>query len=90
MTSANPEKRAETQMNEIQNSDVPSDKKDKCSTCGATSASEAWNMCNAGSEAVCYGLTLFPVYVRIGRVECGAVGAESLHGAALDSTQKSA
>ena len=76
-------------MNEIRNPDGSSDNKDKCRTCGAASAAEAWDKCNASGDAHCYGLLLFPVDVRIGRVECAAVGAEAIDGTERNSTQKS-
>jgi hypothetical protein len=60
----------------------------RCATCGATSAAEAWDMCNADGKAVCYGIALFPVDVRIGRIECGAVRTNAV-GGLLDATQKS-
>lgn len=73
-------------MNQALNAIDPSATTNRCSTCGATSSAEAWNMCSAGSTAVCHGLTLFPVDVRIGRVECGAIGAK-VDGSLLDSVQ---
>ncbi|MDR9836927.1 MULTISPECIES: hypothetical protein [Herbaspirillum] len=77
-------------MNEEQTFETKADKRDKCRTCGATSSTEAWNMCNASGNAVCYGITLFPVDVRVGLVECGATGAAAIVGVAPTSTQKSA
>lgn len=76
-------------MNEIRNPAVSSGNKDKCRTCGAASAAEAWDKCNARGDAHCYGLLLFPVDVRIGRVECAAVGAEAIDDSAHYPSQKS-
>ncbi|WP_425953043.1 hypothetical protein [Ralstonia pseudosolanacearum] len=75
-------------MSTAQSPCIESAEANRCATCGATSAVEAWNMCNAGGKAVCYGITLFPVDVQIGRIECGAVRVDT-YDDALDSTQKS-
>ncbi|WP_126223447.1 hypothetical protein [Burkholderia ambifaria] len=74
-------------MNEIRNPDGSSDNKDKCRTCGAASAAEAWDKCNASGDAHCYGLLLFPVDVRISRVKCAAVGAEAIDDPAHNPSQ---
>lgn len=75
-------------MNTLRSPCIASTPANRCATCGATSAAEAWDICNAGSKAVCYGLTLFPVDVKIGRIECGAVKVDTPDDA-LDSTLKS-
>lgn len=75
-------------MNTPQSPCIASTEANRCTTCGATSAVEAWDMCNAGSTAVCYGLTLFPLDVQIGRIECGAVRVDTSDGT-LNATQKS-
>lgn len=75
-------------MNAPQSPSIASAEARRCATCGATSAVEAWNICNATSEAVCYGLTLFPLDIQIGRIECGAVTVDSSDGMP-DSTRLS-
>lgn len=75
-------------MNTLQSPCIASTEANRCATCGATSAAEAWDMCNAGGKAVCYGITLFTVDVQIGRIECGAVRVDTSDDA-LDSTRKS-